>query len=58
MQTQNTELVNYLLQLQYVSQPYYDSMMLTFRDARRALSRYLIELNSAGVTEITEGKAE
>lgn len=44
-----------MLQLQYVTQSYYDSMMLTFRDARRSVSRQLVDLNAAGVTEIAEG---
>lgn len=55
-QSQNTVLVDYLLSLQYGIQNYYDSMSSTFRDFRNLLSGYLVQLNTAGVTEVTEGK--
>lgn len=57
-QTQNTELVNYLLQLQYATQAYYDSMSLTYQDAREAVSSYLTRLNAAAVTEVSEGSCK
>lgn len=55
-QNQNTEFVNYLLRLQVNAKSYYDSMQISFRDARDAAKRYLVQLNTAGVSEFTEGK--
>lgn len=54
--TQNTEFVNYMLQLQFMTQSYYDSKMTTFHDARRSIQQHLIDFNTAGVAEIAEGK--
>lgn len=44
-----------MLELQGATESYYNSMMETFKDARQMLSGYLIELNTVGVTELTEG---
>ena len=47
-----------MLNLQYATQAYYDSMTLTYQDAREAASDYLTRLNDAAVTEVSEGKSK
>lgn len=48
--------MDYLLQLQYVTEPLYELMTGFFADSRAELSVLLTGLNDEGVDEITEGE--
>jgi recombinational DNA repair ATPase RecF len=55
IQAQRSDFVDYLLQLQYATDPLYYYMLDYFNDARRELSSLLTELNDASVMEIIDG---
>lgn len=44
-----------MLQLQSFTHSYYDSMQSTFASARESVNQQLIVMNTAALTEITEG---
>lgn len=52
---QRSEFVDYLLQLQYITEPLHEYMTNFFAESRAALSQHLTELNDEGVHEITDG---
>lgn len=52
---QSSDFVNYLLELQYVTEPIYVHMTSFFAESRAELSVKLTELNDFGINEITEG---
>lgn len=55
MAAQRSEFVEYLLQLQYATEPLHVYMMNFFADSRATLSTHLTNLNDEGVHEITVG---
>lgn len=55
VKSQNSEYVDYLINLQHSLRPYHGVLSSAFRYARQTLSNELIELNTFGVNEIAEG---
>lgn len=55
LNAQRSEFVDYLLQLQYATDPLYDYMLNEFNEARAQLSVLLTEINDDSVREITTG---
>lgn len=55
LNAQRSEFVDYLLQLQYATDPLYDYMLNHFNSARAELSELLTALNDDSVREITDG---
>ncbi|CRL08204.1 CLUMA_CG020969, isoform A [Clunio marinus] len=53
--TQRSEFVDYLLQLQYITDPLHDYITSFYAQARASLSEQLTGLNDDSVHEITEG---
>jgi len=53
--TQRSEFVEYLLQLQYIADPLHDYITNYFAEARAELSDLLTGLNDEGVLEVTSG---
>lgn len=55
LNAQRSEFVDYLLQLQYATDPLYDYMLNYFNQARAQLSVLLTDLNNDSVASITHG---
>jgi hypothetical protein len=56
LSAQRSDFVEYLLQLQYVTEPLHQYIVNLFAEARAELSLALTDLNDEGVHEITEGE--
>lgn len=56
--TQRAEFVDYLLDLQFLTEPLYRSMMSFFAASRARMSTLLVGMNDEGVLQVTGGAFE